>query len=479
MCIRDRFMLRSDVQKVWGRFSRHLSLLAVAVLLGLMFHRAVAFTPPSPTISIYDVDAMTWLKENTEPYAVIVTKENEGYWLEALAERISVVGGYSLPFTDVFTRLNDIHRIYWGGASPEEIEGIMRSYGANYLYTHRPFDFDNLKLVYNNTEVYIYRLAEPVQPVELRKVAIAVRSSTYLQDISKWEHTSGLIKDGPAEIDDLSEDELKQYSGLILSNYGYRIKYKIARMLSDYLERGGRIMIVYDLEKPLFDIEAESFKSKGNLEMAAAENYPLIDNVDVDKFSPAEWNDNPWRFVEFKDPDVKPLLKIQNRTVMGILEEGSGAILLDGMNIVYHAYSHGNKEETKFIANIIDWLCRAESEIDGEAGITKRSPTHLRIEVNTKTIPVHMIVKQPYYPGWECLVDGRPHEVNRIFQYMVVPITEKGFHTVELTYSRKPVHQVGGIISLLSLVMLTVWDRLKKFRLILQKHLVWRQRSLY
>jgi len=166
--------------------------------------------------------------------------------------------------------------------------------------------------------------------------------------------------------------------------------------------------------------------------------------------------------VEFKDPNVKPLLKIQNHTVMGILEKGAGAVLLDGINIVYHACYYGNKEEMKLVAKIIDWLCDAESKIDGEAKITRRTPTNLKIEVNTKTTPIHVIVKQPYYPGWECMLDGEPHEVNRILQYMVVPITEKGFHTVELRYSRKPIHQIGGVISLLSLATLMIYGRRSK-----------------
>jgi len=106
-----KFAFSSNAQKNWRRPSRYLSLLIVAILLGLMFHRAIAFTPPYPTISKYDVDAMTWLKENIEPDAVVVTRENEGYWLEALSERISVVGGYSLPLTDRFTRLTDIHKM--------------------------------------------------------------------------------------------------------------------------------------------------------------------------------------------------------------------------------------------------------------------------------------------------------------------------------------------------------------------------------
>jgi hypothetical protein len=117
----------SDPREVWRRPSTYLSLLTVTIFLGLTFHRVVAYSPPPPTISLYDVDAMAWLKENTEPDLVIVTRENEGYWLGALAERTSVVGGYYSSFTDIFTQLSDVHKIYRGKPSPEDVENIMRS----------------------------------------------------------------------------------------------------------------------------------------------------------------------------------------------------------------------------------------------------------------------------------------------------------------------------------------------------------------
>jgi len=415
------------------------------------------------TITPEDVDAMRWIKHNTEIDAVIMTNVGEGYWLEALAERKNVVGGLTLPGVHHFIRLTDVAKIYSGKVDTETLWETMNRYGANYLYAHRPMNFDNLKLIYKNRRVFVYKLKDPVSSLEFRKATLVVGSTLYLQEIELKKHLHILFKDGPKYADEVSNEILQDYNGLILNSYSCKNSFNVSMMLARYLEGGGKIFVTYDVKNPVLNVETGVFSLHGELRPTAAENHTILHDVNLNVFSPADWNGNPWDFIEFSGSNVEPLLKVQNHTVLALLRKGKGAAILDGINLIYHSFYYGNEEEMKLVANIMNWLFD-NSEIKGEAIFLYKEPTHIIIEANISDYPAHLIIKQPYHPNWECRVNEEPYKVYQIFQFMGMPMPKKGLYRIELKYELKMIHRICSIISLVTIILFIIWAVYEEFK---------------
>lgn len=120
---------------IWSRFQRYGGKILLAGLLGLtiLLSTSSALTMASmPQVAVDQEwqDALTYIREETPPDAVVMTQWSWGYWILDLGQRRPVVdNGYYSHTPD---KNRDIALAYFT-SDPSEAAKIMKKYGADYL----------------------------------------------------------------------------------------------------------------------------------------------------------------------------------------------------------------------------------------------------------------------------------------------------------------------------------------------------------
>ena len=95
----------------------------------------------------------------------------------------------------------------------------------------------------------------------------------------------------------------------------------------------------------------------------------------------------------------------------------------------------------------------------GKAEVMRHEPNH--VEVKTESVaPVILVLSENHYPGWRAFVDGQSVEVMRVNYNQRGVALPAGNHLVTFVYRPKSV-LIGLVISLLTLVALVVWSRMR------------------
>ena len=91
--------------------------------------------------------------------------------------------------------------------------------------------------------------------------------------------------------------------------------------------------------------------------------------------------------------------------------------------------------------------------------ITREEPNRLEMQTNA-TSPALLVVSENHYPGWRAYVDGQAVDVMRVDYNLRGVALGAGNHQVSFVYRPKSVF-IGALISLLTLIGLLVWTRMR------------------
>lgn len=136
---------------------------------------ANSFLNKNYAYSYNDFKAGSWIRENTPPKSVFIQMPTVHSSVTQIGGRLRVLSyinwpythGYKDGFDNVFTRLEDIRKIY-GVCEPQMLKAILAKYGVNYVYygdeEKREFpdvafcfeSLDFLKKVYSQDGILIY-----------------------------------------------------------------------------------------------------------------------------------------------------------------------------------------------------------------------------------------------------------------------------------------------------------------------------------
>jgi len=119
------------------RFSRYKSLFIILIFLVFIFNSiipTISYTSRiiRETPSKHEIDALLWLKNNSDEEDVILASLDEGYLINAIAKRKNVIDKNFLLIKDAEQRLEDIRKIYTTHYETEAIP-LLNKYDVKYI----------------------------------------------------------------------------------------------------------------------------------------------------------------------------------------------------------------------------------------------------------------------------------------------------------------------------------------------------------
>jgi len=168
---------------------------------------------------------------------------------------------------------------------------------------------------------------------------------------------------GGEYIDSYTVQQLEQFPTIFLYNYSYKNKSKVEKLLAQYLDSGGRVIIEAskDSNRELYNIlPVESTKkidisSQWDMELTSA-GRQILGKINLDDFSPAVYDNGPWGAsvaVKVKE-DTQILLTSHNQPIMVSQMVGqNGQIIWSGINLPFHIVSNQNDQESELMGKLV------------------------------------------------------------------------------------------------------------------------------
>jgi hypothetical protein len=274
---------------------------------------------------------------------------------------------------------------------------------------------------------------------------------------------------GKEFIDEYSLSELKQFQIIYLYDYKFKSGKKASDLLNEYVKNGGGLIVEGVAKSILFDplpkgkmIEDQI---SGNWDFQVNE-HAVTEGVDFSLFSPALYNSiDPWKIVyPDKTDGYDTLLSVKGKPLMLSRNLGEGRIVFMGFNLNYHITANRNKEESKLLKNIINWVSKDQlnrvEKVDYEAKFI--NPERREIIVNS---PAKAILNKEYnFPVWKAYIaQNNSQKELKIYnggldqQYVLLPSDLKTPYTVVLKYTRWPIEKIGFAVSGITFIILLIY----------------------
>lgn len=283
---------------------------------------------------------------------------------------------------------------------------------------------------------------------------------------------------GRRHLDDYSLSELKQYESLLLYGYQYRDLKKANKLLVDYLNQGGNLLLEsWDSPEVIKkNGEIPEFLPFSSLERSQIERGvwdftvvpdQLTEGINFDLFSPPLYNNTPWKIAAARVDSLKPWAKVLvssgEKPILVVGGLGQGKIVWTGFNFLYHINAYKNLEEARFFYRILDWLAKPETETKTIFEAKFLNPQKREIMINSPAKGI--LFKESYYPNWQAYLKQPGQTIKKLKinlagpGMMYVSLKENGVYPTKVVfqYQLSLVEKLGFLLSLLTLVTLAIW----------------------
>lgn len=441
--------------------------------------------------------------------AAIPEDEFIRYDISPLMPRFSMLGPYfkKTPQMTVYTNQNSLIRRMWGYqisnfytddpvySDPLALPEIAQWFGIKYMIVHEGDPVEKLEQAgfkkLADYPVFEFEKAEPLVVVTKKPTVLVIGG----EDVRAYDevfkkanfgllsYDEGILVWGKENVDDYTLEELKKFDVLFLYGYKYKDRIKAWKLLEQYVKEGGRLFIDTGWQFKSADWDAQdtapffptttlnwtNFGKTGDYQLE--EGLIDIEGIDVSKFEPLIWNDQPWGVSSgdgLRDW-AKPILTVQGHPLVAGGQYGQGRIVWSGMNTLGHIKEFDSTQpEMVFASRLMDWLLEgysSQSYVFGQDFVVKReSPDRIEFIFN-KDIPENssLYFKEAYYPRWRAILvaEGRksPLPILRAgpgFMFVQLPEIKAG-DRVNFSIA-KPWTDYGAIfISLLTVFGLLVY----------------------
>lgn len=350
-------------------------------------------------------------------------------------------------------------RAFYGGPDPRVVDSFAARPGV-----YEPQDQTRLTFNYANaTEVLSARATRAALVIGTDSAyAYLLRALSF----SDFDSRSLIPVRGGMYVDDHSSSELRRFDMVILYGYQAHDLKRAFRMLNDYVQGGGALLIEANNSQlsvtnaaptpiPGSSIQAAEVGPDWKLSSGGS---PITDGVDLGSFAPAVYNAGPWGVSYISPASISswahPVLLSDGRPVVVAGNLGAGHVVWSGMNLPYHAASTENGNESRLLGNAISWAAPREGSAPAfQADFV--NPELRRISVTSAARGV--LLKENWVPNWQASVNGEPAAIYRAGpDFMYVPIPS-GTATVEFRFTRTPLEWVGDSVSLVAVIGLLAW----------------------
>ena len=382
-------------------------------------------------------------------------------WLYSLDWTIEYGG--SLDFIPAFFKLTSV-KYYITSAT--DLERIRKFNKTNEFYISYLGDWCIMRLKQNTP---YFSAKKAILYIGKEEDFMTIATSILLSS-----NSSVLIRGWKEYLDDYTIKELSQFDALLLCRYDYHRQSEMERLLFQYAEGGGVVIIAPLYSRPILGMQLYTAESQGKYEIRANENFKdtIFRDVNFSRFSPAIYaGQYPWRYVAFNITSsrrkAQTLLTIDGNPVLAFSIVGKGKILWIGFSFFAHINQFLNKDEGRMIGNLIEWACGELPRME-ITSFEKRPYGYVDATVNIDSHrPFWILISETYYPGWRVYVNNKPVEIYMSEPKLMVTRVEKGITGkvfISMRYEPTEVHIIGFAVSVSSFCLMMAMMFLKRFK---------------
>lgn len=284
--------------------------------------------------------------------------------------------------------------------------------------------------------------------------------------------------DGGEFIDDYKIDELRQFSAIFLFEYRWRNFSKADKLLSQYVQEGGRLII----EENKDDFPGQPFEVAPILDSIVEERkgdwrFNAREDVNLTNFDKPLYDGGAWRVIVAKSlkEGARVILTSFSKPILVSRDYGEGKVIWSGMNLPFHAVYYQNATESGFISSLLE-LEKPQNAPEGKnEGLTYLTPDYQVTFVNPQERRVAVIgdsggilFKEFYFPNWHAysvnekkLLGNKKelkiYKVGPGFMYVFLPPNAKESSEILWRYEKSFVERLATGISTVSFVFLLLY----------------------
>lgn len=344
------------------------------------------------------------------------------------------------------TDIEDLSRWFgisavWTGPS-----GIMGSTGENSLnkikasplFNHEiyNFDIDGNPYQWNS---YVFTGSTGLASYTNKPLILVIGNNppnndvydTVFRDLSKFKfgYANAWSIKGKEYIDDYELSELRKFKIIILDGYHYHSSANAWKLLEDYVNAGGNLMM--DTGWQYMNSDWGKIAKDGTYQ---AINMPAVvpvsqtiwgdigktwnmsisqdgitNGVGADGWGDLIWKGQPWGVAfaqpDWLRPDAKTLLSDNGKVLVAGWNYGKGKVIWTGFDFWGHSTYYRSVNEELFVNRILTWLAGSTDSVsEQKLDFTRESPDLVKINLNSQASGMKLMFKEVNSPGWSAKV---------------------------------------------------------------------------
>jgi hypothetical protein len=285
---------------------------------------------------------------------------------------------------------------------------------------------------------------------------------------SEW-----LVRGPSPYIDDYTDQELRQYKGLLLLGYRYHDQGAAWSLLDRYVRGGGRLFVEtgWQYVDPDWNVgQAPGVLPVPSLQWGALDPAAsvLVQGVADPSFGKFVYQGGGWGASSASGvrAGATELVKVGGRVVVARSNVGQGRVLWSGMNLIAHNSTSGSADEDEFLAAQLAWLFASDAGVSGpQVSIDPvwNGGDQASLALQASVGPSLVLFKESLFPGWSARLvtptGSQPVDLvgsEMDFMLALLPAAPAGSSLV-FSYGPTVLEQASWWVSLVFLAALISW----------------------
>ena len=242
----------------------------------------------------------------------------------------------------------------------------------------------------------------------------------HLANLGVLPFEEGLLVKGGSYVDTYTANDYKQFDAVIMDGYAFRSlnRNKGRELINEYVLNGGSLLVNTGWqyvsagwqrkETPLYHPLTElNWQYPGKTDSYLLENTQFGKDVDISKFSPLVYRDEPWGISSSDTSNLrtwaKVILSAGGKPLIAGGQYGAGKVIWMGFDLPGHIGDYeDNEEEIKLYKNLVAYLLENKEGKVLAASYTRDYPDKLEITINESSdVKTAVYWSEAYYPDFK------------------------------------------------------------------------------
>lgn len=403
-------------------------------------------------------------KQDTGRVLMVVETTPEATYLPALIDK-PIVNGFEAQTSRIADDLDELRtELIADKSKRRSLINRLDKWGVEYILVNKALYAEELKnlegiegltaiFVGNRYQVFRYQNAGYIRP---EQAILAVgKGGDYTERIIGALPSVTMIGGKSHLIDNYDQEELERYESIILYGFETNNLTNAEAKLEEYVRGGGKLIMAADngLSNLLPGDRFLGLKIKNNEFSGKPKKVSSAIPVKTSFESDGAWNG-----VYFQGP-IKPLVKIDGKTVVGKRRMGRGEVTFVGYNLIYHAVYNDRDSEYKLLQELIGAnVSKKKAGIEYSLISDKPGRKKFVIESDKRTWAQLAMSWSPY---WRAYVNGKPVET-KSFDNLTALNVPKGRSDVQLVYQNTLIHNLAIVLSVAAFVIILLTPLIRR-----------------